>query len=217
FNVILNVNHISAGRLTKFKEFSKGIPASQNPLPGPTSGFVSSTPAPIVYVPLTLEMKFELDEIGFTPILADHESEDFKKLTEVLEDQLKVAIKYKYASQPFTLKLIKFESSKSNTTSTTVRLRWENEDEKKMPSVKEVTEMLTKYLSFHDGHIGGNHISSKTLNVENLVDECKTSNRTSCTHLCDFQKMTLLFKCSCPDSFVLQNEFNCVDRHKFSF
>ncbi|XP_044268825.1 uncharacterized protein LOC123014006 isoform X2 [Tribolium madens] len=196
-------------------------PEVKTPLtPGPPVVTVSSvlptTETSMIQVPRALESQIVIDNLEFTPALADKNSTEFKTLAEALETELKNSLfssdMLKYGAADVEVKVMDFASG---SVVVKYRITWVFKDGIHNPKDPIDEEMLKRkirnVLDKNNGFLNDYHISDNTVTVDRILDQCKIDNN-GCEFNCSFDYQTANFMCSCPTGkYLAHDQKSCTD------
>ncbi|CAH1403570.1 unnamed protein product [Nezara viridula] len=192
------------------------------PTPSP-----SSTPAPTrpttdmteIYLDKVLQGELTIDNLEFTPGLADQNSSEFRNLAASLEEELKSALfdhqTLHYGSADITVKVLEF---RSGSVIVVYRVGWEFKDGVKNPpdpiDKDGLKTKLQEHLRSHDGFLYNYRLTLHNLKSERVTDACKIENG-GCSQNCMFDRSSLQITCKCEDPYVLHSDGKtCVNPEK---
>ncbi|XP_050541586.1 uncharacterized protein LOC126905683 isoform X4 [Daktulosphaira vitifoliae] len=158
-----------------------------------------------LYVPRAIQGVIAIDNMDFTPSLANKSSPEFKTLASSIESELKRALFEKEIfntdSDAIHVKVIEFARG---SVVAIYRIGWENNDGD-MPdpiTVESLKDRLDSHLRESDGFLYNYRIPVHRLHSEHVTDRCKTDN-AKCSHYCTYDYLKLDFVCSCPSELIL--------------
>ncbi|EFA04636.2 serine protease P146 [Tribolium castaneum] len=195
------------------------IPPEIRVTPGPpvvtVSSMLPTTETSMIQVPRALESQIVIDNLEFTPALADKNSTEFKTLAEALETELKNSLfssdMLKYGAADVEVKVMDFASG---SVVVKYRITWVFKDGIHNPKDPMDEEMLKKkmrnVLDKNNGFLSDYHISDNTVTVDRILDQCKIDNN-GCEFNCSFDYKTANFMCLCPDGkYLAHDQKSCV-------
>ncbi|XKL60508.1 hypothetical protein PGB90_007565 [Kerria lacca] len=166
------------------------------------------------YLKQALEGEFTIDNLTFTPGLADHDSKEFKEVATSVEEELKEALFdhsiLTYGSANIYIRVI-------NLTPENVvqyRIGWVFKPGIQNPpdpiNVNSLKDKLKEYIRKKQGFLYNYRVPVSKIYSKNMINDCLINNG-NCSDSCtfDYEKM-LDFFCTCPENFKLdKTQYNC--------
>ncbi|XP_050444508.1 uncharacterized protein LOC126848042 isoform X2 [Adelges cooleyi] len=196
--------------------FSSVSPPPSSDGPGPFSP--PTTDMSEVNVPRTIQGEIVIDNMEFTPGLANKSSPEFEALASSIEGELKRALfeeQMYAASSDIHVKV--FEFTRGSVVAM-YRVGWENKNDVEMPdpiTVETLKERLDSHLRASDGFLYNYRIPVHRLRSEHVKDLCKSDN-AKCSHYCSYDYTKLDFVCSCPSELMLSENMKDCKQHSVS-
>ncbi|RZC34106.1 Trypsin, Ehrlichia rpt, Ldl recept a, SEA and/or FXa inhibition domain containing protein [Asbolus verrucosus] len=168
-------------------------------------------------VPRALESQLVIDNLVFTPALADKNSTEFKELASTLETELKHSLfssdVLNFGAADIEVKVIDFTSG---SVVVKYRITWVFKEGIHAPKDPINEEMLKRrmrnVLDQNNEFIDNYHIVGNTVTVDRIRDLCKVENNNGCEYNCSFDYKLADFICSCPEGKYLDHDQkSCID------
>ncbi|KAK9496801.1 hypothetical protein O3M35_012994 [Rhynocoris fuscipes] len=169
------------------------------------------------YLQRVIEGELTIDNMEFTPDLANQNSSEFITLATSLEEELKRALFDRqmllYGSSDITVKVLEF---KSGSVVVIYRVGWQFK-----PGIHGSPDPLTKetmktrlqeHLRNNDGFLYNYRMPISSLKSTKIMDNCEMNNN-NCSHTCTFNFTILQFKCSCPPDYILDSDGKTCIEH----
>lgn len=171
-----------------------------------------------MYLQRVIEGELTIDNMEFTPGLANQNTSEFITLATSLEEELKKALFDRqtllYGSSDVTVKVLKF---KSGSVIVLYRVGWQFK-----PGVHNSPDPLTKdnlktrlqaHLKNNEGFLYNYRLPISSVKSSRIMDNCLVNNN-NCSHVCHFNITELQFICSCPTDYILDTDRKtCIENN----
>ncbi|XP_025203974.1 uncharacterized protein LOC112600867 [Melanaphis sacchari] len=166
-----------------------------------------------VYLPRTVQGEIVIDNLVFTPGLANKSSTEFITLASSIETELKNAL---FKNQPSNsvaddihIKVLEFSSG---SVVAKYRIGWEYKDDSEPQDLIDAVTLKTRLDSFireSNGFLYNYKVPIHRLRSDPVMDKCKINNG-KCSHYCSYDYKSLDFVCSCPSELTIsENMKDC--------
>ncbi|KAL4119616.1 hypothetical protein QTP88_012414 [Uroleucon formosanum] len=204
-------NFMENEKIAGFGHFSSVSPPpsveSSSPFSPPTTDMSE------VYLPRTVQGEIVIDNMQFTPDLANKSSGEFQRFARSIETELKNVL---FKKQPFNsvnddihIKVIEFSSG---SVVVKYRIGWEYKDDNEPQDLIDAVTLNTRldsYLRESNGFLYNYRVPIHRLRSDLVMDKCKIDNG-KCSHYCSYDYKSLEFVCSCPSELTIsENMKDC--------
>ncbi|XP_076361030.1 uncharacterized protein LOC143252575 [Tachypleus tridentatus] len=181
-----------------FLSTSTGIRKTNQTVSPTITIFLNGMSIPVRIVPNAVRGVFNILDLEFKDSLLDRSSYDFVTLATELELELK-KIFTDEGNVPDSVRIISFEPGNVVVHFTAT---WNQTHALSAPAAQTV---IQRYLQVNDEIMARHHISSLSVKVEEVFNECEIQNG-GCSHQCTWSDSRLMKTCSCSEGYKLEKD-----------